>query len=239
MDQTIVVKVPTLALRNNLYNPNQQSIDSFDLLVKSIETDGFTLPVVVNSGESDPALRNMIIDGEHRWRAAQVLEMAEVPVVYKDMDEAQMRASTLRHNKARGHHDVLLESKVLRELAQEVGTDELMEGLNLDAVELDVMLTNANSYTDAEDMAQLTEGEVLEGLAEQGLTGENAKTVAHRHAIIGSKDELAKSDKTTLSNESGQSVRIEFIYSGQDADYMRAFVRKMRSAREAILAILE
>ena len=51
---TNVVKVPVYQLKPNQYNPNQQNVDSFDLLIKSIQEDGFTLPVIVNSGITHP-----------------------------------------------------------------------------------------------------------------------------------------------------------------------------------------
>ena len=229
-----IVKVPINQLRPNLYNPNQQNIDSFDLLIKSIQEDGFTLPVIVNSGIANPHLKDMIIDGEHRWRAALVLAMPEVPVIYKDMDEAMMRASTLRHNKARGHHDALLEAQVIKGLAGEMSLDELSQGLNIDAVELDIMLSKAQDFTSMEDVASLSEEASLEELAGQGLTGDNAQIVAHRHGIISSGDVLNQQNNAQAKHESGQNVRVELIYAGVQAEIMRTIVAKHKTAHEAI-----
>jgi len=212
---TNVVKVPVYQLKPNQYNPNQQNVDSFDLLIKSIQEDGFTLPVIVNSGITHPHLRDMIIDGEHRWRAALVLAMPEVPVIYKDMDEAMMRASTLRHNKARGHHDALLEAQVIKGLAGEMSLDELSQGLNIDSVELDIMLSKAEDFTSMEDVASLSEEASLDELAGQGLTGDNAQIVAHRHGIIGSGAVLNAQNNVQAKQEAGQFVRVELIYSGE------------------------
>lgn len=237
-DNSKIVAVPTSQLKNNPYNPNQQSVDSFTLLCKSIEEDGFTLPVIVNSGITHPHLKDMIIDGEHRWRAALVLAMPEVPVVYKDMDEASMRTATLRHNKARGHHDALLEAQVLKSLVGEIGVQELSEGLNIDPVALDVMLDKASDYTSMSDLASLNEAETLEMLESQGLTGEAASTIAHRHGIIDSTEELSKQNNAQLSNESGQNVRIDFVYSGEEAAFMRSLVGKYGSARETVMALV-
>jgi len=212
-----------------------ENIDSFSLLVKSIEEDGFTLPVIVNSGVSSPHLKDMIIDGEHRWRAAQVLGMQAVPVVYKDEDEAQMRTSTLRHNKARGHHDALLEAKVLNDLVGEIGVDELSSGLNLDPVELEVMVEKAKDFTSMQDLSALSEPELLIGLASQNLTGENAQIVAARHGMIDAKNVLNQQNSDQLTAEAGQSVRIELIYHGEDADFIRSVVAKHGSAHTALL----
>jgi ParB-like chromosome segregation protein Spo0J len=236
-EDVVVVKVPVNLLVPNAYNPNQQSVTSFELLVKSIEEDGFTLPVVVNSGVTDQHLRNMIIDGEHRWRAAQVLNMPEVPVVYKDMSEADMRVSTIRHNKARGHHDSVLEAKVLQELAGSVDSAELKESLGLDDVELDVMLKKAGDYTDAAALSELSMNENLEALTEQGLTGAAAQTVAQRHGVANAHKALSEQTKQTLQNETGKNVRLEFIFSGEDADFMKLMVSHYQTAKNFILSI--
>lgn len=233
-----VVKVPVGQLRPNTYNPNRQNVQSFDLLVKSIQADGFTLPVIVNSGETCPHLKDVIIDGEHRWRAALVLSMTHVPVIYKDMDEGQMRTATIRHNKARGHHDALLEAHVLKELVGEVDPGELAEALNLDKVELDVMLQRANDYTDLSDLAALNEDVVMEELGNQGLEGEEARVVAHRHAMIDSKKTLGEQDRQTLASEDGHNVRVELIYSGEQAEFIRRLVASYGSAHDAIIGVI-
>jgi ParB/RepB/Spo0J family partition protein len=89
-------------LRPNTYNPNQQTVNDFEMLVESMRDDGFTVPILVNDGGVDPSLKDMIIDGEHRWRAGKVLGMKKVPVVWESVDQAGMRIDTLRHNEARG-----------------------------------------------------------------------------------------------------------------------------------------
>ena len=68
--QTLVVEyVPTDTLFPNAYNPNRQSDREFELLMKSMEEDGFTQPVVAQ------AKTKQIVDGEHRWRAATRLRL--------------------------------------------------------------------------------------------------------------------------------------------------------------------
>jgi len=123
LERLKVEKVDIGFLKPNAYNPNRQTEDDFELLCRSIEEDGFTQPVL--------ALRDgVIIDGEHRWRAAQKLGFTEIPVVFVDMTPEQMRIATLRHNRARGTEDVELTSSLLRDLeklgALEYAKDELM-----------------------------------------------------------------------------------------------------------------
>lgn len=123
LERLKVEKVPVGMLKPNSYNPNRQSPEDFELLCKSMEEDGFTQPIL--------ALKDgVIVDGEHRWRAAQKLGYEEVPVVFVEMTPEQMRIATLRHNRARGSEDLQLTSQMLRDLerlgALEYVKDELM-----------------------------------------------------------------------------------------------------------------
>lgn len=135
----------------NPWNPNRQSDHDFDLLQRSMREDGFTQPIIVakvteEHKAQDQSLGDyavgqlMIVDGEHRWRAGQVLGMEEVPVVVVPMDVAQMRIATLRHNRARGSEDIELGAQVLRDLEQLGALDWAQDSLKLDDVEVQRLL---------------------------------------------------------------------------------------------------
>lgn len=130
-------------LKPNPYNPNRQDEDEFALLRLSIQKDGFTLPIVAT-------IENVIIDGEHRWRAALAEGLTSIPVVKLDLDEQRMKLSTIRHNKARGTHDVNLEALIFADLEKLMGKDFIVNELALDMSALDEIL----SFTSApEDLA--------------------------------------------------------------------------------------
>jgi len=109
LERLVIEYVPVASIQPNAYNPNKQSEAEHEMLLRSIQDNGFTQPVIVNT-------EGVIVDGEHRWRAAQALGMTEIPVVKVDMTQEQMRIATLSHNKARGSHDLELEVQVLRDL---------------------------------------------------------------------------------------------------------------------------
>jgi ParB-like chromosome segregation protein Spo0J len=95
--------VPTLSIEPNEYNPNTHGNRSFDLLLRSICLFGFTQPNIVDKKTKK------IIDGEHRWRCACVLDLPEVPVCFISLSPEKMRLATIMHNEARGKHsDVLI-----------------------------------------------------------------------------------------------------------------------------------
>ena len=78
-----------------------------------------------------------------RDRRFEVLDASlEIPVVFVDMSVEQMRIATLRHNKARGSHDIELEAAVLRDLQQLGAIEWAQDSLMLDDVELDRLLND-------------------------------------------------------------------------------------------------
>lgn len=90
-------------LKANDYNPNKVSEDNLQLLIRSIETNGWTLPIVVRPDFT-------IIDGFHRWTVAgreplRSMLGGKVPVVIVDhKDAADDIYGTITHNRARGIH---------------------------------------------------------------------------------------------------------------------------------------
>ena len=90
-------------LRANDYNPNKVSEDNLQLLIQSILTNGWTLPIVVRPDYT-------IIDGFHRWTVAGREPLlsklgGKVPVVIVNHEsEADDIYGTITHNRARGTH---------------------------------------------------------------------------------------------------------------------------------------
>lgn len=121
-----VVHVRPSELKPNAYNPNRQSDVEFELLLRSMEEDGFTQPILAQAGSQ------IIVDGEHRWRAATVLGLARIPVVFVEMSEEQMRVATLRHNRARGSEDMRYVADVFKELQELGGLEWAQDSLLLD-----------------------------------------------------------------------------------------------------------
>lgn len=119
----------------NTWNPNRQDDREYWLLVRSMKEEGFTTPILVNRD-------NVIIDGEHRWRAACQLGFREIPVVYVDMEDIQAQISTLRHNRARGSEDIELSVKVLSELQELGALAQAMVALELDEEYVNLLLTD-------------------------------------------------------------------------------------------------
>lgn len=130
--------VPIDSIYPNPYNPNRQSEHEFELLKLSILEDGFTQPIIVQRSS------RMIVDGEHRWKALTQLGSTIIPVVFVDMQDAQMRISTLRHNRARGSEDVELSVKILEDLRELGGLERAVSSLDIDDTEIAALLSDLN-----------------------------------------------------------------------------------------------
>ena len=115
-----VIAVPIEKVVPNTYNPNTVAPPEMKLLYDSIKEDGYTMPIVCYYAKAQD--RYIIVDGFHRYRV--MLEYPDIyqrengmlPVSVIDKPLAQRMASTIRHNRARGSHDVDLMSNIVKEL---------------------------------------------------------------------------------------------------------------------------
>lgn len=105
-------------LKPNNYNPNVVNEENLKLLIQSIETNGWTLPIVVRPDYT-------IIDGFHRWTVSgrEPLKTklgGKVPVVIVDHKErSEDMYGTITHNRARGVHQLEPMKKIVQELLDE------------------------------------------------------------------------------------------------------------------------
>ena len=124
----------------NDYNPNKVAPPEMELLEVSIMNDGYTQPIVTwprDDGKSE------VVDGFHRSRVGRESAVVgqrvkgflpTVAIRKEQQDKSDRIASTIRHNRARGKHQVDAMSEIVLELknrnwtnarvAKELGMDE-------------------------------------------------------------------------------------------------------------------
>ena len=113
-----VIWIDTDLIRANNYNPNSVAPPEMKLLELSIEKNGYTQPIVV--WESKPG-NYEVVDGFHRYKVGKKKKLKQLPVVVinKDMANKEDRvAATIRHNRARGKHQVESMSEIVLELSR-------------------------------------------------------------------------------------------------------------------------
>jgi ParB-like chromosome segregation protein Spo0J len=106
---------------SNDYNPNVMAPSEKKLLRQSLEKDGFTQPVVV----SEEKEHYLVVDGFHRQLLGRDAETGKrlkgwLPVACinpKRKGKDMRMAATIRHNRARGKHQITSMSDIVRDLS--------------------------------------------------------------------------------------------------------------------------
>lgn len=117
-----VIAVPIDKVQANDYNPNSVAPPEMELLETSIWEDGYTMPVVCFYDEKND--KYIVVDGFHRYtvlkNSKRIFEREKgmLPVSVIDKDLSDRMASTIRHNRARGSHNVELMSTIVSELVE-------------------------------------------------------------------------------------------------------------------------
>lgn len=147
-------------LKPNDYNPNVVDERNLELLVQSILTNGWTMPIVVRPDYT-------IIDGFHRWTVSGREPLlsklgGKVPIVIvKHKDEAGNIYGTITHNRARGTHllgpmkniiaRLLKQGKTIKEISKQLGMsyEEVFRLSDFSREEFLEMMARTDGYSKA------------------------------------------------------------------------------------------
>ena len=117
-----IKRVPMGKVRSNDYNPNKVAPPEMALLETSIWEDGYTQPIVtVYDKQNDDYV---VVDGFHRHltmsssERIREREKGMLPIVVLNKSLGDRMASTIRHNRARGSHNIELMSTIVSELVE-------------------------------------------------------------------------------------------------------------------------
>lgn len=109
-------------IKANDYNPNSVAPPEMALLETSIWEDGYTQPVVTFYDKEQDLY--IVVDGFHRYTVLKTSkrifdrEEGMLPIVVINKDLSDRMASTIRHNRARGSHNIDLMSNIVSELVE-------------------------------------------------------------------------------------------------------------------------
>lgn len=129
-------------VKANDYNPNSVAPPEMELLHTSIKEDGYTQPIVVYAHDGIYE----VVDGFHRNRVGKECEdirervkgYLPVVVINEDVSDKNQRiASTIRHNRARGKHQVQAMANIVLDLRRRNWSNEkIAKKLGMDADEV-------------------------------------------------------------------------------------------------------
>jgi ParB-like chromosome segregation protein Spo0J len=133
--------VPVGKIRANAYNPNIVAPPEMELLELSIWEDGYTMPCVCYYLPEEDIYE--LVDGFHRYLVMKTSkriherEKGLLPVAVINKDLSNRMASTIRHNRARGTHNIELMTNIVAELKKAGMSDEwIMSKIGMDKDEL-------------------------------------------------------------------------------------------------------
>ena len=162
--------VPVEKVVANSYNPNVVAPPEMKLLELSIWEDGYTMPCVCYYDAEKDLYE--LVDGYHRYlvlkRSKRIYERERglLPVAVIEKDLSNRMASTIRHNRARGTHNVELMSEIVAELTRAQMSDQWIMrhiGMNRDELLRLKQITGlAELFADKEFSPGDTEEEAVE-----------------------------------------------------------------------------
>lgn len=142
----------------NDYNPNLMDKSTFKFLVKEIRKRGMVQPILVNKDY-------VIIDGEHRWRAAKEAGLKTIHVVLIDMELTEAQVQTINMNLIKGEFDPGKFADLLTSLLSAHEKEALAKLINMPEKELDELMRLGEldfeiPFTDKDGLGDAVDNEI-------------------------------------------------------------------------------
>lgn len=177
-----IMRLPIEFLQRGKYQPRKDmDPEKLKELSDSIAAQGIIQPIVVRNISID---KYEIIAGERRWRAAQLAELAEVPVLVMDIDDRSMMAVALIENIQREDLNALEEAEALHRLLDEfeLTHQQIAESVGKSRATVTNLLRLLDLAGDVKVM--LSRGQLEMGHARALLGLEEAKQIDIAHKAI-------------------------------------------------------
>lgn len=161
-----VKRVPLDKIEANDYNPNKVAKREMELLYKSILEDGYTMPIVCYYDESKD--KYTIVDGFHRYSTMLLhkdihkREEGCIPVSVIEKDINERMASTIRHNRARGKHEVELQASLVGMLKDGWSELEIMDQLGMTLEEVQRLIGLKGIFSEIAGIPYSIEKQIIE-----------------------------------------------------------------------------
>ena len=173
-----IKRVPVEKIVANDYNPNKVASKEMKLLYTSIKEDGYTMPIVCYYDEEHD--KYIIVDGFHRY--ATMLNHKDIydreggclPVSVINKDINNRMASTIRHNRARGKHEVELQANLVAMLKEGWDEVKIMKELGMTIEEVQRLLGITGIFTEIKDVPYSIEKQIIDVVNEEDITEEDS-----------------------------------------------------------------
>lgn len=191
--------------------------DSLNELAASLKQRGVLQPLIVRPHPADKGLFQ-IVAGERRWRAAQIAQLHELPVIVREMSDAEMLEIALIENIQRTDLNAIEEAISFRQLMDRFGhtQEQLAEALNKSRSNIANVLRLLSLPDAVQDLVKT--GKLSAGHARALITAENplelARKVIEKGLSVRETEALAKDGAARKQQpQTGRSQKAE-----KDAD---------------------
>lgn len=170
------------SVQPNGWNPNQMTPEVLASLKHGLLNDGWlaSQALLVWASDENDKSKLVIIDGEHRWRAAQELGFVEGPAVFLyALTEAKAKALTVGMNQKRGSWNEQALAQLLGELAVDKSSEALALDLGFTTKGVDALLASLPKLNAADVL-----GEPASDGAERDDKDTGAKLGAVKYVVV-------------------------------------------------------
>lgn len=164
-------------------NPNQPrrsfAPEALQELADSLKTRGVLQPLIVRPHPDDGSLFQ-IVAGERRWRAAQMAQLHELPVIIRDFTDGEMLEVAIIENIQRADLNAIEEAASFRQLMDRFGhtQEKLAEALNKSRSHIANLLRLLQLPDGVQELVK--EGKLTAGHARALITAPNPAQLARR-----------------------------------------------------------
>lgn len=225
------MKVPIEKLQANPNQPRRTfSADQLDELAASVKEKGIIQPLIVreiNDGGYE------IVAGERRWRAAQMAQLHDIPVIVREFDDTEVLEVAIIENIQRADLNAVEEAAGYKQLMDRFGhtQEKLAEALGKSRSHIANLLRLLSLPLDVQTL--VVEGKLSAGHARALITAENpselAKIVVRDGLSVRATEALVKKQQSDPAKAAPRSRNLD---AGKDAD-----TRALEKDLSAILAM--
>ncbi|MGI3169773.1 ParB/RepB/Spo0J family partition protein [Pseudooceanicola sp. C21-150M6] len=197
-------------------NPDQPrrsfTQDQLEELARSIKEKGIIQPLIVRERNEGYE----IVAGERRWRAAQIAQLHEIPVLVREFDDTEVLEVAIIENIQRADLNAIEEAAGYRQLMDRFGhtQEKLAEALGKSRSHIANLLRLLNLPEDVQDM--LKDGRLSAGHARTLVTAENASDLAAR--IVRDGLSVRETEKLLKKPDAEPKAKSPSPNSDKDAD---------------------
>lgn len=188
-------------------NPNQprRSFAQSDLedLAASIREKGILQPLIVRATDGG---KYEIVAGERRWRAAQMAQLHQIPVLVREFDDTEVLEVAIIENIQRADLNAMEEATGFRQLMDSFGhtQEKLAAALGKSRSHIANLLRLLTLPKDVQDL--LREGKLTAGHARALITAENPSELARQVVIEGLSVRATERLAKTVDGERGRAT---------------------------------